>query len=309
MSTVLHHQKSTDQNVEFPKRSTKNIEAQVKQNKNENPLFDKLRDYFSPTVNGIAIIGNALAGIGLVTKSFSPKVTNFLDQKSEWFSKFVVPLSFASNGLEALAGKRLIEASLRFIPAISFWALPMFNFTYPMGLFSGSNTILSMIHKRLGDKLPNNDFNKNTKAIVKTAKDVFKDFTHGKTNKEETNFIISSLTVLTGSIGGMLFGAQDRDTPLAKAMGSIRSIAGVAVDIGLFLKNNVHEKVVGLSCGTASLCNLALRWIPDENIAKAVNHIALAADDFGQTYWAQESRRRNKVDSKELKKEAYPLAA
>lgn len=297
LSSFLHSQNTTRNEANPINENEKEAKTNVFSENHDYPIFfDKLRDYFSPTINGIAIVGNTLAGIGLVTKIFPEKLVKFFDEKSEWFSKFVVPLSFASNGLEALSGKRLIEASLRFIPAISFWALPMFNFTYPMGLFSGSNTILSMIHKRLGDALPNNDLKENTKAILNTGFEVFRDFSKGQTNKEETNFIISSLTVLAGSIGGMVFGSQDRDTPLAKAMGTIRSIAGVAVDIGLFLKNNFHEKIVGLSCGTASLCNLALRWIPNENIAKAVNHLGLATDDFGQTYWAYESRRRNKIN-------------
>ena len=131
----------------FKEDTSKEVNKEPDQGQN---AWGLLRDYFSPVINGIAIVANTLSAIGIVSNSFPEKLNNFLDKKSEWFSKFVVPISFASNGLEALAGQRLIEASLRFIPAISFWALPMFNFTYPMGLFSGSNTILSMIHKRLG---------------------------------------------------------------------------------------------------------------------------------------------------------------
>lgn len=281
------------------------------------PWFKGFRDNFTMILNYIGIAFNTLAVIGTNSNVFSKDVAESIDKKSEWYSRYVIPFSFAWNGVEALVGNRLIEALTRIVPAISFWALPFYNFNTATGISSGVNYMLELVTKRLEKakiKVPSYNMWENTKIIGGELINVCKDFlTNAKTDE---NFVhkITSFFLIGGSAGGFLFAPKDRDTWLARLFGNIRNIGGFFGDYDLVTnrKYDVHKKVVGLSCGVASILNMIMRWV-DPQLARTLNHISIAADDFGLTYWAQDSRRHNKsskpqtasnkVDSRNLLKQ------
>lgn len=259
---------------------------------NGPPAFQKFRSLFSLSLNSFGILFNMLGVVGLLGKVFPKKTGELLDKKSEWYSRYVVPLSFAWSGIEAVMGNRLFESVLRFIPAISFWALPFYNFSTATGISSGFNTLLGLVNQRHGGKQPNASIAENTKTVFRTFADIFSDALTRKSSTEELKNVIASSFMLGGSFGGMLFANQDRNTILAKFFGNMRNLGGLITDISLLFSNYKHDRVVGATCGFASVLNIIMRWV-SEDVARAINHISIALDDFGLTYWAHESKRQN----------------
>ena len=260
--------------------------------------FQTFRDKFSIYLNSFGIAFNALGVVGLTNKVFPEKVGKFLDKKSEWYSRYVVPLSFLWSGVEALMGNRPFETGLRFIPAISFWALPFYNFSIATGISSGFNTLLGLVNQRHGGKQPNKTMAENTQVVFKTFADLFYDAMTGKGSREELKNVIASSFMLGGSLGGLLFATQDRNTIAAKFWGNLRNLGGLITDVSLAFSSYKPDRVVGATCGTASLLNIFMRWVP-EDIARMINHVAIALDDFGLTYWAHESKRQNDKTAKQ----------
>lgn len=264
------------------------------------PWFKSFRDNFTMVLNYIGIAFNTLAVVGTNSNVFSKDVAASIDKKSEWYSRYVIPFSFAWNGVEALVGNRLVEALTRLVPAVSFWALPFYNFNTATGVSSGINYMLELVTNRLKKqeiKVPSHDMWQNTKVIGGELLNVCKDFlTNADTSHYKENWVhkITSFFLLGGSAGGFLFASKDRDTWLARLFGNIRNLGGFVGDYDLVTnkKYDVHKKVVGLSCGVASILNMIMRWVNPE-LARSLNHISIAADDFGLTYWAQDSRRHN----------------
>ncbi len=272
------------------------------------PWFQSFRDNFTMVLNYIGIAFNTLAVIGSNSNVFSKEVAASIDKKSEWYSRYVIPFSFGWNGVEALVGNRLVEALTRIVPAVSFWALPFYNFNTATGISSGINYMLELVTNRLkkqGVKVPSHDMWENTKVIGGELMNVCKDFLTNAKTDENWVHKITSFFLLGGSAGGFLFASKDRDTWLARLFGNVRNIGGFFGDYDLVTnrKYDVHKKVVGLSCGVASILNMIMRWVNPE-LARTLNHISIAADDFGLTYWAQDSRRHNKPAAKSASKES-----
>lgn len=270
---------------------------------NAPPWFQFLQDHFTMGLNYVGIVFNTLAVVATNTKFFNKPLAEWLDKKSEWYSRYIIPFSFAWNGLEALAGNRAVEALVRLVPALSFWALPFYNFNTATGVSSGVNYMLELVGKRFekeGRAMPIESMGANLKHVGKVLIDIFKDFiSNTKTNTEDWMDKLTSLLLLGGSLGGFAFAAKDRDTWLARLFGNMRNLGGFIGDYTLVTnpKFNVHKKVVGFSCGMASILNTIMRWV-DPTLARTLNHISIAADDFGLTYWAQDSRRENKSKQK-----------
>lgn len=268
------------------------------------PWFQHFRDNFTMVLNYIGIVFNTTAVVAKNSNVFSKDTAEMIDRKSEWYSRYVIPFSFAWNGVEALVGNRLVEALTRIVPAISFWALPFYNFNTATGVSSGVNYMLELVTKRLEKKkvkVPSHNMLENTKVIGGELLQLSKDFLVNAKSDENWIHKITSFFLLGGSLGGFFFAAKDRDTWLARLFGNVRNIGGFFGDYDLVTnrKYDVHKKVVGLSCGVASILNMIMRWVNPE-LARTLNHISIAADDFGLTYWAQDSRRHNKTKNNNL---------
>lgn len=286
---------------------------------NQSPAMDKLheffyhgptwfqwfRDKFCLTLNSFGIAFNAIAVIATNSSFFSKETAKFLDEKSEWFAKYIIPFSFGWNGIEALMGKRLPEAFSRLIPAGLFSILPFYNLNLATGISSALNYLFEHVKDRHGGKPPGDgDVWKNATETMKTSVDVFKDMLRGDQSKEDLPKQLATIFLLAGSLGGFAFARESRDSTLARIFGNMRNIGGVIADWKLIFngdpdpKRSSDLKIVGSTCSLASVLNILMRWV-DPKLARALNHISIAMDDFGLTYWAQGSKRDNDLLQKD----------
>ncbi len=267
------------------------------------PGFQHFRNYFTLALNGVGIFMNTMAVVGSNNKIFPKEVAKFIDEKSEWFTKYLIPFGFAWNAVEAFVGQRPIECLSRLIPAVSFWALPFYNFNLATGVSSGINHMLELVQNRNGGKPLGTNMLENSKLVLKNFYDIFRDMFLLKNAPEKFTEQLGALCLLGGSIGGILFAKKDRDSGAARLFGNMRNIGGMVVDVDLISNKDPHptrardKKIVGLTCITASLLNILMRWVSPE-LARSLNHISIAADDFGLTYWAQSSKRENDLQQK-----------
>lgn len=294
--------KSPEESAKELQEKPKSILDKVQESFYNGPYwFQQFRDKFSTTLNGFGIAFNFLSVIASNSKIFNETTVKMLDKNSELFSKFVVPASFAWNGVEALVGKRVPEALSRFIPAVSFMFLPFYNLNIATGISSGLNYLFEHVKDRHGGKNPGKTIMENLSAVSKTSFDIFSDMIQGKTDKEDAAKQLATVGLLGGSIGGMFFARNERDSILARLFGNVRNIGGILADWKLIfndVKNDPRRafdlRLVGSLCSVASMLNILMRWV-DPKLARTLNHIAIAIDDFGLTYWAQRSKKENDV--------------
>lgn len=263
--------------------------------------FQKFRDnftqYLSYTCGGL----NGLAALGSSLGVCPKVVAKFFNKKAEWFSRYSLPASYMWNGVEALIGNRPIESLIRFAPAFSFLVLPFYNFNLGTGISSGLNNLMDLVAERLGDKQPSHSMKENSKVVLGELKVLVKELL---TTIKPLNavsgetFIDQFATVGTilGNAGGLAFAAQQRNSPAAKTFCSLSNISGFALDLTNIFSKNLRKNIVGCSCAIASLSNIALRF-SSHKLATILNHLAIAADTFGMTYWAQSSKEKNDVVS------------
>lgn len=275
------------------------------------PGFQLFRDNFTLALNTVGILFNLTAVFSTNQKIFPKEVAKFIDAKSEWFIRYIIPLSFGWNALEAFVGGRLIEAASRSIPAALFPILPFYNFNLATGISSGLNYMLELIQNRHKGQHPGKNMLENSKAVIKTSIELFKDIFSFKADKESIQQQFSLLSLLIGSIGGFAFARNERDSFLARFFGNFRNIGGMVADWDLIFNNDPDlsrrrdKTIVGGSCIAASILNTIMRWVSPE-LARSLNHIANASDDWGLTYWAQSSKRIN--DAMKQKATAYAFA-
>lgn len=259
--------------------------------------FQLLRSNTTMTLNFFGIALNSLAVIG---KAFLPeKAYNFIDEKSEWFSKYIIPISFSWNSVEALVGHRLPEAISRIVPALSFWALPFYNFNLATGVSSALNYIFEHVKERHGGRNPGNgSMVENAKQVFSTSIDVIKDIVIGKRDKEDIFKQLGTLGLFFGSFGGMIFTRKQRDSLWARVFGNMRNIGGLIADYKLIFNDAKdptqakYQREVGAFASIASILNIFMRWVNPE-LARMFNHISIAADDYALTRWAQVSKEDN----------------
>lgn len=259
--------------------------------------FQLFRNHFVMVLNVVGVAMNTMSVVASGSNILPKPVAEYLDNAAEWYSRYVVSIGFGWNGIESLVGRRPIEALTRFVPAAGFLALPFYNFNLATGVSSGLNYVLGEIVKRNGDKQPGvGSMMENTKGILKHAKELAGDFF----NKNSSESFLDKVTMaglLGGSFGALLFARNDRDTGLARFFGNLRNIGGLAGDYELVFNRDTtwrgnHKRFVGLSCSLASVLNIIARWV-NPQLGRTLNHLAIAADDFGLTYWAQMSKLDN----------------
>ncbi len=266
---------------------------------NGSEWFQKFRNNFTPVLNYFCVSLNSLAAIGSSINSCPKPLAKFLNDKSELFARYSLPASYIWNGIEALMGNRLPEALIRFAPALGFFVLPFYNFNLVTGISSGLNNLIDLVTERLGGKQPSTSIMENSKAVLHESQILVKEFltTLKPLNSSEGEKLIdqvATLGTIIGGAGGLVFAAKERNSLPAQIFGSLGNISGFALDLSMIVAKNLRKKVVGYSCGLASLGNIAMRFT-DRKLAKILNHAAIAADTFGMTYWAQSSKEMNDV--------------
>jgi len=262
--------------------------------------FQFFRNYFTLALNAAGIGFNTLAVVANNSNNlFTKSAAKFIDTKAEWYSRCVIPFGFAWNGIEAIMGNRPVEAFSRLIPAVSFFLLPFYNFNMATGLSSGLNRLLELVQMRHGGKHPGEHSPiENFKAVTKTSMQLFKEVFTGKASMHDVTEMIPVMLMLGGGVGGFALARNSRDSWPARIFGNFRNIGGIITDYHLVFNKepdklrSFHQKVVGGCCSVASVLNIVMRWVNPE-LARAINHIAIAVDDFGLTYWAQSSKREN----------------
>ncbi len=260
--------------------------------------FQNFRTYFTPGLNAAGISLNTLAVLG---KAILPKATqSFLDKKAEWFSRYVIPVSFSWNALEAIVGHRVPEAISRILPGLAFLVLPFHNFNFATGISSTLGFLFEQVNERHGGKPPGNgDIWKNFSETMKSSVEIFKDIFRGNQTHENSFDQLGLMGMGLGTLGGLIFASQDRDTIAAKVFGILRNLGGLGSDIKFMTSPSKDParardlKIVGSVCGGASVLNILMRWTGSEEIARILNHLAIALDDFGLTYWASRSKKDN----------------
>jgi hypothetical protein len=262
--------------------------------------FKFFRNYFTLGLNSVGITLNVLAFITSNSSLVSKDLTKKFDKYSEWFSRNVIPLSFGWNGVEALVGNRALEAAARIIPAISFFFLPFYNLNIATGVSSGLQYLFELVRDRHGGKNPaTHSIKENAKQTIQTSLAILKDIFTFNQKHESLSKQISTLALLTGGFGGLLFASQERDSLNARIFGNTRNGGGLIAD-WLLIFNNIKDnlrrafdlRLVGSLCSTASILNILIRWI-NNDFARSCNHLAFGLDNLGLTYWAQCSKRDN----------------
>lgn len=275
--------------------------------------FQNFRNQFTISLNSFGILFNTIAVIASNSTFFSKSTTEFLDKKSEWFSKYIIPISFSWSGIEALMKNRLVEAAARIIPASLFTVLPFYNLNMATGVSSALNYLFEHVMDRHGGKHPGQDnMLNNAKAVLKSSADVFKDIFTLNSSKESIAKQLGTLFMSVGSLGGLAFAHDKRDSMLARIFGNLRNVGGLIADWKLIfndVKNDDRRtfdlRFVGSLCSTASILNILMRWV-DPKLARSLNHIGIALDNLGLTYWSNQSSKRDKPPAKFL---ANSLAA
>lgn len=259
--------------------------------------FQNFRNYFVMGLNTIGITLNSLSVIASNSNIMPKPVAEYLDKAAEWYSRYVISLGFGWNGIESLVGKRPIEALARFLPAAGFLALPFYNFNLSTGISSTMSYIFDKVVSRNGDKQPGiGSAMENTKGTIKHTVDIFKDFFNPKSKETFVEkFGIAGLGL--GTLGGLLFASHERDSLAARFFGNLRNLGGLVADYELVFNKDttwrgLHKRTVGLTCSTASILNIIARWV-NPDVGRILNHLSIAADDFGLTYWAQMSKKDN----------------
>jgi hypothetical protein len=265
--------------------------------KNGPQWFQNFRNYFVMGLNTIGITLNSVSVIASNSNIMPKPVAEYLDKAAEWYSRYVISLGFGWNGIESLVGKRPIEALARFLPAAGFMALPFYNFNLSTGISSTMSYIFDKVISRNGDKQPGiGSAMENTKGTIKHTLDIFKDFFNPKSKETLVEkFGIAGLGL--GTLGGLLFASHERDSLAARFFGNLRNLGGLVADYELVFNKDTtwrsaHKRTVGLTCSTASILNIIARWV-NPDVGRILNHLSIAADDFGLTYWAQMSKKDN----------------
>jgi hypothetical protein len=256
-------------------------------------------------LNSFGILFNLIAVIATNSKLFKEDTTKFLDEKSEWFSKYIIPISFTWSGIESLMKNRGLEAAARILPASLFTVLPFYNLNMATGVSSTLNYLFEHVMDRHGGKHPGGDnMLDNAKQVIKTSIDVFKDILRIDTSKESIAKQLGTLFMTVGSFGGLLFAHNDRDSIWARTFGNMRNLGGLIADWKLIFNDVMNNprrafdlRLVGSLCSTASILNILMRWV-DPKLARSLNHIGIALDDLGLTYWANQSSKRDKPPAK-----------
>ncbi len=266
--------------------------------KNPSPRFQFCRNFFTMGLNIIGVALNFGAVIVKGIPAVGPKVKDWLDKKSEWFSRYVVPISFAWNGLEACAGNRFIEAAARLVPAALFWMLPFYNFNMATGISSGVNYLLHLIDEEYKGKTPDDSPLGNAKATFNKLGEMISRIASKKWTLTGILDGFTVLGMLGGSTGGLAFANKVRDSWPARLFGLVRNAAGFTGDGRLVQGSDLHKRFAGSLMMVASVLNIFMRWVGDDT-ARILNHLSIALDDFGLTYWASDSKRKNdsKIDS------------
>jgi|GEM_PF-3075504 len=261
--------------------------------------FNKVRSFFTLGLNIIGVAMNFAAVIVKGIPAIGPKIKDWLDKKSEWFSRYVVPVSFAWNSVEAAVSNRFIESLARLIPAVLFWILPFYNFNMATGMFSGINYLLHIIDAKHNGKTPADSPLENTKATFKKLGEIISDLAQGKLSTMDKLDLAAVLGMLGGSAGGLAFAGKDRDSWPARIFGFLRNLAGLTGDARFVANDDIHKRFAGGAMIFASIANIFMRWVGDD-AARILNHLSIALDDFGLCWWANESKRR--VDAENLVK-------
>jgi hypothetical protein len=295
--TNIHEQEIHEAPTKASSTKLENLSSIQEFFKNGPEWFQYFRNYFVMGLNSIGIALNSTSVIATNSNIMPKPVAEYLDKAAEWYSRYVVPLGFAWNGVESLVGKRPLESIARFAPAIGFLALPFYNFNLVTGLSSGITYLLGKVVERNGNKQPGvGSAMENTKGILKHTVDVFKELFDSK-SKESTMDKISILGMMIGSTGGLFMAPNQRDSFTARIFGTLRNIGGLVGDYELVFNNDQtwrgkHKRAVGLTCSLASILNMIARFV-DPKLGRTLNHLSIAADDFGLTYWAQMSKKDN----------------
>jgi membrane protein implicated in regulation of membrane protease activity len=292
-------------------RSARNDVEEPSKHKGIESTWRKFRDYFrKPTAAfnmvrnfftmGLNIVGVALNFAAVIVKGIpavGPKISDWLDKKSEWFSRYIIPFSFAWNGLEAAAGNRFIESLARAVPAVLFWVLPFYNFNMATGISSGISYLLKLVDKRYDGKTPDSSPLENAKATLGMIGKMISDYAKKKLNVGDFLDIFTVTGMLSGATGGLAFAGKDRNTWAARLFGLVRNLAGLSGDARFVANGDIHDRIAGSTMMFASVLNVFMRWVSDD-MARVLNHLSIAFDDFGLCYWANESKRKN--DSKSV---------
>lgn len=293
----LHEVQTSVQNLETQESSTKKSNFLEDYFQNGPPWFQAFRNYFVAGLNTVGIGLNFTSVIASNSNMMPEPVAKYLDKAAEWYSRYVVSLGFSWNGVESVVGKRPFESLARFVPAVGFVTLPFYNFNLATGVSSAMSYLLDKVVKRNGNKQPGvGSAIENTKGVFKHSMDIFRDFFNSK-SKESLLEKTGLLGLGLGSLGGLLFASQERDSFAARLFGNLRNFGGLAADYELVFNDDTtwrskHKRLVGLTCSTASILNIIARWV-DPKLGRILNHLSIAADDFGLTYWAQMSKKDN----------------
>jgi hypothetical protein len=260
--------------------------------------FQHFRNHLVTVLNAVGITLNATSVVASNSNIMPQPVAEYLDKAAEWYSRYVVSLGFGWNGVESIVGKRPIEALSRFLPVAGFMLLPFYNFNTATGISSFMSYVFDKVVSRNGGEQPGiGSAIENTKGTIKHTIDIFKEFFNNNSNESLVEKIgIAGLGL--GTLGGLTFAAKERDSFAARFFGNMRNIGGLVADYELVFnqdpdrKRSRHKRTVGVTCSTASILNIIARWV-DPKLGRILNHLSIAADDFGLTYWAQMSKADN----------------
>lgn len=301
-----------------------------------NPSLKKFFDNFGLITNSIAAVFHTVASAAPFLKSISKPLAEKIDNFAVQFARYIVPLNFIKNGIEALENNNIVESVIRFsLPTMLMSKmLPFVNFMVAYGLHSGlsifyQEAIDGLKAKSKDGQVKFKNFSENVNMVFGELKNVCKNIT--KASMKSQGYMLSGILMLIGSVGGLLFARNDRDTFFAKLFGVLfRNLGGAVGDLVLIAhhpdgigknmtwgemmgtikkdgllkfiggyfsnftkawKKSPDAKMIGGFAGVASLLGPVLRYVKDDRVGNIVGHIIEAFNNFAYTIWGNMNRR------------------
>lgn len=287
-----------------------------------HPLVAKFVDRFGLISNGFAFVFHGLSSVApYLEKTFSKAASDKINDFTIAFARYVVPLNFVKNGINAMRKNNLIEGLIRWSLPAFLATVPFFNFVLPYGLHSGASIIYDAAQKVLTarGKETFDSFGDNVKSIFGATGEVIKSFKHGMGMNQW--MVISGLSMLIGSVGGYVFAKDERSSLSAKAFMWFRTFGGGFGDLLFMLerpenlmkvkdgwkdfktacKINGSKKLVGVFAGIASLLSPFLRFVKNEKPANVIGHVMEACNNFAYTLWGYACEKKD-LEIKDVKK-------
>lgn len=236
---------------------------------------------------------------------FCAAATNFIEDKGPvgaaifktfdrlgfFFTKFLAPyLSYGSAAVEAILGKRSIEAGIKTIPPLLLPFVGDANVDVVYGLTSCLNCWYDEASNKMNDtekQVAKKSYAKNAQQVLKSIGKLWKDY-FSSSKKDNLWFLLtSSLFIVAGGVPILAFARKARDTVFARTMGAIRFIGAIGTDIAFMTSKGEgknYKRLISAFCSSGAVAGVLKRWT-SEKLSRTFVHLDSALSVAGYAVW------------------------